>query len=293
MLVFGAAEPMKTSIVPLPNLSARSKRILEDEHRRAITVSHDEGLPWADPEFARRFTVLTDVRRRYWGPPDADARRVRALLAARFEKRPRVVDLCCGAGRHALALAASGVRVTALDVSTYAIRRARGLLSRKPEAVRARLRFVVADVLEPPPTGPSEAILLLGEQATYFLADSLRRLFAVWRGRLTHGGRFVVELPRELPTYTDELFFLPEPLFLDRPCWVRYTRDPNPLGRTVTETFTCFAPGARRPRPFAGTRRFYRPEELAALSGASGFEVLGLPLEPPRTARDWVVLRWS
>ena len=274
-------------------LSGRSRQQLEATHRRALHRPAEEALPWSDPAFSRRFTILTDVRRAVWGSPGADVQRVLNRLITGRRHATHVADLCCGAGRHSLALAAAGLHVTGLDVSPYAIRRARGRLSALPPRVRARARFLLTDVLAPPPTDPADAVVLLGEQGVHFSPDEFRRLFAVWRERLTAGGAVVVEIPIDLPTYSDELFYLPEPLFLDGPCWTRYTLDPDPLRRAVIEIYTCLAPGARRARSFSTVRRFYRPRELAALSGADAVEVMEVGAEPPRAARWWVVLRWK
>ena len=69
----------------------------------------------------------------YWAYADAEYTTERtetevAYLAgvlARASPGPRVVDLGCGVGRHAVRLAARGYQVTGLDISGYALERAR------------------------------------------------------------------------------------------------------------------------------------------------------------------------
>ncbi len=63
------------------------------------------------------------------------------------EKIPpgRAVELGCGTGTNALWLAAQGFDVTAVDISPLALARARA------KAAGARVRFLEADVLRPPP----------------------------------------------------------------------------------------------------------------------------------------------
>jgi SAM-dependent methyltransferase len=74
---------------------------------------------------------------------DADAERLVALLVRVLPWRPgwRVLDVACGEGRHARALAAAGARVVGLDLSP-------GLLARAREATRAPL--VRADLRDLP-----------------------------------------------------------------------------------------------------------------------------------------------
>ena len=74
---------------------------------------------------------------------DADAERLVALLVRVLPWRPgwRVLDVACGEGRHARALAAAGARVVGLDLSP-------GLLARAREATRAPL--VRADMRDLP-----------------------------------------------------------------------------------------------------------------------------------------------
>ncbi len=74
---------------------------------------------------------------------DADAERLVALLVRVLPWRAgwRVLDVACGEGRHARALAAAGARVVGLDLSP-------GLLARAREATRAPL--VRADLRDLP-----------------------------------------------------------------------------------------------------------------------------------------------
>ncbi len=58
----------------------------------------------------------------------------------------RALELGCGTGANALWLAQQGFEVTAVDLSTHAIERAR----RRAAATGIAIRFLVADVLDPP-----------------------------------------------------------------------------------------------------------------------------------------------
>jgi SAM-dependent methyltransferase len=92
----------------------------------------------------------------------------------------RALELGCGTGTSAAWLATQGFNVTALDLSCRAIERAR----RRADRAGVSVRFLVADVLRPPPelTGPFDFFFDRGcyhvvrrEDAAAYL-ETLRRL---------------------------------------------------------------------------------------------------------------------
>jgi SAM-dependent methyltransferase len=83
------------------------------------------------------------------GQPSSELQRVLASVAI----RPcRALELGCGTGASAVWLAQQGFDVTALDLSPRAIEKAR----QRADAAGVKVRFLVADVLNPPPelSGP-------------------------------------------------------------------------------------------------------------------------------------------
>jgi SAM-dependent methyltransferase len=83
------------------------------------------------------------------GRPSSELQRA----VAEIPIRPcRVLELGCGMGANAVWLAQQGFEVTALDLSASAIERAR----QRADEAGVSVRFLVADVLNPPPelTGP-------------------------------------------------------------------------------------------------------------------------------------------
>jgi SAM-dependent methyltransferase len=77
------------------------------------------------------------------GRPSSELQRV----VAEVPVRPcRALELGCGAGASAVWLAQQGFDVTALDLSPLAIERA----SRRAQDAGVQVRFLVADVLQPP-----------------------------------------------------------------------------------------------------------------------------------------------
>jgi cyclopropane fatty-acyl-phospholipid synthase-like methyltransferase len=83
------------------------------------------------------------------GQPSSELQRVLAEVSI---KPCRTVELGCGTGASAVSLAQQGFDVTALDLSSLAIERAR----KRADEAGVRVRFLVADVLHPPTelTGP-------------------------------------------------------------------------------------------------------------------------------------------
>lgn len=102
----------------------------------------------------------------------------------------RILDLCCGHGRHAVALAQAGLQVTGVDLSPSALARAR----RAARAAGVRVRFVRADMRRLAARGAFDAAVNLFSSFGYFdddaNADILRRL----RTALRPGGGLLLDL---------------------------------------------------------------------------------------------------
>lgn len=99
----------------------------------------------------------------------------------------RVLDLCCGAGRHARALAARGYEVTGVERDAGAVAAARALAG-GPTYVRADVR----DYL--PAAGTFDAAVVLSQSFGYFDPAANARLLTRWADALRPGGRVVLDL---------------------------------------------------------------------------------------------------
>lgn len=88
------------------------------------------------------------------------------ISAAGLQPRDRVLDLCCGQGRHALELARRGFRdVTGVDLSPYLI----GLARRRACATGAGVRFLESDAREWRLSGEQfHCVAILGNSFGYF-----------------------------------------------------------------------------------------------------------------------------
>lgn len=102
----------------------------------------------------------------------------------------RVLDLACGQGRHALALAHRGFVVTGLDLSEFLLDQA------KTQAARAGadVRFVRADMREIPFVAEFDAVISVFTSFGYLESEREdKRVLARIRRALVPEGRFLLE----------------------------------------------------------------------------------------------------
>ncbi len=124
--------------------------------------------------------------------PQRTARDVEGILAL-LALRPGsvVLDLCCGQGRHAIALAERGYRVTGLDLSGVLLARARADAHARGVAVR----WVRADMREIPFEGAFDAVINVFTSFGYLETEEEdRKVLAAVHRALLPGGRFLLEL---------------------------------------------------------------------------------------------------
>jgi demethylmenaquinone methyltransferase / 2-methoxy-6-polyprenyl-1,4-benzoquinol methylase len=107
---------------------------------------------------ARRYDLLNDLQslglHRCW--------KRRVVRLARSQPGQRALDLCCGTGDLALALAARGAEVTGLDFSEPMLEVARNRTSRSPLGASLRPRFIRADAQRLPFPDNSFDIVTVG-----------------------------------------------------------------------------------------------------------------------------------
>jgi cyclopropane fatty-acyl-phospholipid synthase-like methyltransferase len=128
---------------------------------------------------------------RFWEkmvPPEATAADLDFVVRHIGAKPPaRLLDVPCGAGRHALGLAGLGYDVTGVDLSEDAVERATGSVGELPA------RFIRADMRDLPAEAPFDGALCLGNSLGYFASEGLAAFLRRLSAALRPGARLVLD----------------------------------------------------------------------------------------------------
>lgn len=128
---------------------------------------------------------------RFWEavvPPGAADEDAQGLIRAlRVDPPAAILDIACGAGRHARALARHGFDVTGIDISADAIKRA-GVLSKG-----LSVAFVEANLLALPAIGPFDGACWMGNGFAYFGTEETLAILGALRRTMRSGATLVVE----------------------------------------------------------------------------------------------------
>ncbi len=112
----------------------------------------------------------------------------RQLPLSRYQ---RVLDLCCGYGRHALGIAACGYTVTGRDRDVEAIAEA----ERHANAAGLAISYRVGDMRQVAKTpGEFDAVVNMWQSLGYFDDATNAAVLRQIHGKLTPGGRFIADL---------------------------------------------------------------------------------------------------
>ena len=167
-------------------------------YRRPAAALWEGGgnLPWNDPTFSARM-MREHLDESHGAASRRAAERAAQLdwLWARLALAPgkRLLDLTCGPGLYAVALARRGVAVTGVDFGPASVAHARQLA--EAQGVAERCAFVEADVRDyEPEEGGYDAALFLYGQLAVFPRDEAAALLAKAARALRPGGRLVVGL---------------------------------------------------------------------------------------------------
>lgn len=142
---------------------------------------------FADESFWVAFDpfLFSDERLRA-GPDEVAA----ALALAPYSGR-RVLDLCCGPGRHAVALARKGFSVTGVDASEFLLGKAR----KRARRARVEIEWVRSDMREfARPKAFDLAISMFSSLGYFEDVRDERRVLRNLHASLAPGGALVIEL---------------------------------------------------------------------------------------------------
>jgi SAM-dependent methyltransferase len=209
---------------------------------------------WFEEWFGEEYLQLYPHR------DDAEAERAVALVAGVTGFRPgwRVLDVACGAGRHARAFQAIGARCFGLDLSAALLRVARRV-TRAP-LVRADMRAL------PIRPGSMDLTVNLFTSFGYFDRDEEHAAaLAEMVATLRPGGWFVIDFLN--PDLVRRGLVPEETVTLDG-APVRMRRAVSADGRYVSKTIETAAG-----RRFTERVRLFGAEEIAAMLGGQGVAV--------------------
>ncbi|MBI1966849.1 MAG: methyltransferase domain-containing protein [Gemmatimonadetes bacterium] len=210
---------------------------------------------WFEQWFGEEYHTLYPHR------DEEDARRAVALVRRVAPWRPgdRVLDLACGAGRHAAELERHGARVVGFDLSLAMLLRARG---------RTRAPLVRGDMRALPfQHGLFAVAVNLFTSFGYFREDAEHRhVVGEVAEVLTPGGRFVLDY---LNADQVRCSLKPVEQFARGATSATVSRVISEDGRFVIKTIRLRDEG----RSFQERVRLFTPGELAELLEASGFRV--------------------
>jgi len=203
-----------------------------------------------------------------------------------------VLDLGCGFGRHAIALARRGYRLTGVDLSGPMLARARDLATSAQIAIDWQQR----DMRDLRGLGPFDACICLYTAFGFFADDENRLVLEQAHDVLRPGGAFMLDVSNPLALMRG----WPQRTWHEgrHGTKVEATEYEALSGRAITRR-TLFRPdGSRIDLPRTSVR-LYPPHELAALLRDCGFEteqvygdLSNQPLEWNRSIRQvWVARR--
>jgi SAM-dependent methyltransferase len=179
----------------------------------------------------------------------------------------RVLDLCCGQGRHAIELAKRGFAVTGADLSEHLLGIARGAA----EEAGVEVRWHRCDMRELPWEGEFDAVINMFTAFGYFEAEEENeRALKPARRALRPGGRLLLDLPNRevwvqlIPNGQRNWKEVGDHLVLDEHLW-----DEAGLRLRVRRIIVA-SDGSRRAKGF--DLREYSHDEIVGLLGQAGLE---------------------
>ena len=175
---------------PPPAPDKRIARPVEADNAAIIAAAAAQEVSgtgaWFEQAFTEHYFALARPKQGEVAAGEVDF----FLQVSGLERGASILDIGCGAGDHAFALAARGYAVTGLDASLAQLARA----CEVNEARGAGVRFVRGDMRDPPLDGSFAGILCVGTTLGYFDDEDNRRCVRKMRDLLVPGGRLLLQV---------------------------------------------------------------------------------------------------
>jgi SAM-dependent methyltransferase len=190
-----------------------------------------------------------------------EADRLARLLAA--SAGAEILDVPCGAGRLALALAERGYRVTGVDWSSEFLGHARSR-----DALQ-QVTWEQRDMRDLPWPGRFDRVFCVGNSFGYFDDEGNAAFLRAARAALKPGGRFVLETPMVLENLLNHLH--PRPWWKAGDVYLLVDNQYDPARARLDIEYTFVSNGRVEVR--RGSHRTYTYREMVELLTTSGFAV--------------------
>ena len=187
-----------------------------------------------------------------------------AVSALALEPGARVLDLCCGQGRHAVELARRGFRVSGLDLSEHLL----GLAQRRAEEAGVQVEFVRRDMRDLPWENEFDAVLNLFTSFGYLETEEDQRVLAAVAGALRPEGRVMIDLMNREKLLTG---FRPKNWYEHEGHLVLENHEWDVLRARLTMTRTIIGPDGNR-RETGFSLRVYAHSEIMAMLVPAGLQ---------------------
>ncbi|WP_199618403.1 class I SAM-dependent methyltransferase [Paenibacillus alkalitolerans] len=211
--------------------------------------------PWYERSFQEDYLLVYKHR-----DASGAAKEVQTMSGwLNLKKGARVLDLCCGAGRHSLVLADLGFSVTGVDLSETLLNEARS-----NDRLR-RVRWLQGDMRRVPDDGPYDAVFNLFTSFGYFEDDEQNMQVLNEVGRLlTHGGRFAIDVLN--PSYVEKNLV---PHSVRQDGMVRIDERREIKGNEVVKTIRIIQPGQQE-RIYREQVKLYELRDFRSMLAKSG-----------------------
>lgn len=143
-------------------------------------------LPYFDYDFSRRLFKLNHD----WGIPTENE--VNFISGYLNHAPSRILDLACGGGRHALALARMGHEVTGIDIGGYPIQ----IAARLAQKGNLQAKFLRRDIREIEYLQEFDLAFLICGQLAHFSPEESKIIFSKASAALKSNGIFIVHINR-------------------------------------------------------------------------------------------------
>jgi len=243
-----------------------------------LAQRHPKPSPWwfrpdySDPDYSRRFFLIYD-------PASEPAAEALEFFASYVSQGQTLLDIGCGGGAFALAMAQRGLQVTGIDLGPYPIEQA---VSRSEER-GLDVEWICGSALEQEFDRQFDCITLLGSQLREFPPEELQQLLEKVKQWLKPEGHFISEVGALSPSEREygSYWYLPEVcLYTDKKALVLGENfyDEAERVRVLRE----YALEIQTGRLLVGgsTEKEYTEAELAAMNARAGLQLVA-------TYGDW------